>query len=67
MLVDFGADISIIPRWTGRVLGLRVDENDYIKEDEGTKTQRGANQNFAPIEINQILFGKVCLQICEKE
>ena len=39
MLVDFGADISIIPRWTGRVLGLRVDENDYIKEDEGTKTQ----------------------------
>ncbi len=35
MLVDSGADISIIPRWTGEDLGLKVDENDYIEKAEG--------------------------------
>ena len=35
MLVDSGADISIIPKWTGEDLGLRIDENDYIEKAEG--------------------------------
>ena len=35
MLVDSGADISIIPKWTGEDLGLKVDENDYIEKAEG--------------------------------
>lgn len=35
MLVDSGADISIIPRWTGEDLGLKIDENDYIEKAEG--------------------------------
>lgn len=35
MLVDLGADISIIPKWTGEDLGLKVDENDYIEKAEG--------------------------------
>ncbi len=35
MLVDSGADISIIPMWTGEDLGLKVDENDYIEKAEG--------------------------------
>jgi hypothetical protein len=30
MLVDCGADISIIPKWTGEDLGLLIDENDYV-------------------------------------
>jgi len=32
MLVDSGADISIIPKWTGEDLGLKIDENDYIEK-----------------------------------
>ena len=35
MLVDSGADISIIPKWTSEDLGLKVDENDYIEKAEG--------------------------------
>ncbi len=35
MLVDSGADISIIPKWTGEDLGLKIDENDYIEKAEG--------------------------------
>jgi Aspartyl protease len=35
ILVDSGADITVIPKWTGEDLGLKVDENDYIEKAEG--------------------------------
>jgi hypothetical protein len=35
VLVDSGADISVIPKWTGEDLGLKIDENDYIEKAEG--------------------------------
>jgi hypothetical protein len=35
MLVDSGADISIIPKWTGEDLGLQIAESEYIEKAEG--------------------------------
>lgn len=35
MLVDSGADISIIPKWTGQDLGLQLAEDEYIEKAEG--------------------------------
>ncbi len=35
MLVDSGADISIIPLWTGLDLGLKVAEGELIEKAEG--------------------------------
>ncbi len=35
MLVDSGADISIIPQFVGEDLGLKIDETDYIDKAEG--------------------------------
>lgn len=35
MLVDSGADISIIPKFVGEDLGLKIDETDYIDKAEG--------------------------------
>ena len=41
--------------------------SDWWKFVKSNPELKGAIQNFAPIEITQILFGKVCLQICENE
>lgn len=35
MLVDSGADISIIPHWTGIDLGLNISEGEVIEKAEG--------------------------------
>jgi hypothetical protein len=35
MLVDSGADITVIPRWTGHDLGLQLAEDEYIEKAEG--------------------------------
>jgi predicted aspartyl protease len=35
MLVDSGADITVIPRWTGEDLGLTLFDNEYIAKAEG--------------------------------
>jgi hypothetical protein len=35
MLVDSGADITVIPKWTGVDLGLQLAEDEYIEKAEG--------------------------------
>ncbi len=35
MLVDSGADITVIPKWTGEDLGLSIAEDEYIETAEG--------------------------------
>jgi Aspartyl protease len=35
MLVDSGADITVIPLWTGEDLGLKIAEEEYIEKAEG--------------------------------
>lgn len=35
MLVDSGADITIIPKWTGEDLGMQLADNEYIETAEG--------------------------------
>ncbi len=35
MLVDSGADITVIPKWTGDDLGLQLAEDEYIEKAEG--------------------------------
>ncbi len=35
MLVDSGADITVIPKWTGEDLGLTLSADEYIEKAEG--------------------------------
>jgi Aspartyl protease len=35
MLVDSGADITVMPRWMGEDLGLQLAEDEYIERAEG--------------------------------
>jgi hypothetical protein len=35
MLVDSGADITVIPKWIGEDLGLLIAEDEYIEKAEG--------------------------------
>ena len=35
MLVDSGADITIIPKWTGEDLGLKLSPDEYVETAEG--------------------------------
>jgi hypothetical protein len=40
MLVDSGADISIIPKFVGEDLGLKIAETDYIDKAEGVNHKK---------------------------
>ncbi len=41
MLVDSGADITVIPRWTGEDLGLQLAEDQYIEQAESINGRVG--------------------------